>query len=132
MRFDLLRSWWRPGQYGIQQADKTGLSTQATFGLRQDTHLVGQQYAWLTTIFFIGYIVGEIPGNIIMQKTSIRQSLGISMVCLPMVFSYLSLTAAKLCYILQICWGGIVMSTAGAKVRFTLISSTERSGLLSK
>lgn len=82
------------GQYGIQQADKTGLSTQATFGLRQDTHLVGQQYAWLTTIFFIGYIVGEIPGNIIMQKTSIRQSLGISMVSLPIVFS--TSKAAKL------------------------------------
>lgn len=70
-------------QYGIQQADKTGLSTQATFGIREDTHLKGQQYAWLTTIFFIGYIVGEIPGNIIMQKTSIRMSLGISMVSYP-------------------------------------------------
>lgn len=76
-------------QYGIQQADKTGLSTQATFGIREDTHLVGQQYAWLTTIFFIGYIVGEIPGNIIMQKTSIRMSLGISMVGITRDFSKL-------------------------------------------
>lgn len=37
--------------YGIQQADKTAISTQAIFGLRTDTHLVGQQYSWLTTIF---------------------------------------------------------------------------------
>lgn len=31
--------------YGLQQADKTATSTQATFGLRTDTHLVGQQYS---------------------------------------------------------------------------------------
>lgn len=37
--------------YGIQQTDKTSLSTQAIFGLREDTGLVGQQYSWLTTIF---------------------------------------------------------------------------------
>ncbi|KAJ8082380.1 hypothetical protein PM082_008235 [Marasmius tenuissimus] len=32
--------------YGVQQADKTGLSTQALFGIREDTHLVGQQFSW--------------------------------------------------------------------------------------
>jgi ACS family allantoate permease-like MFS transporter len=37
--------------YGIQQTDKTALGTQATFGLREDTGLKGQQYSWLTTIF---------------------------------------------------------------------------------
>jgi len=36
--------WWC---YGIQQSDKTSLSTQALFGMREDTGLVGQQYAWL-------------------------------------------------------------------------------------
>lgn len=30
---------------GIQQADKTSLSTQATFGLLSDTKLVGQQFS---------------------------------------------------------------------------------------
>lgn len=37
--------------YGIQQTDKTSLGTQAIFGLREDTKLVGQQYSWLTTVF---------------------------------------------------------------------------------
>jgi hypothetical protein len=37
--------------YGIQQTDKTALGTQATFGLREDTSLRGQQYSWLTTVF---------------------------------------------------------------------------------
>jgi hypothetical protein len=39
--------------YGIQQVDKTGLSTQATFGIIADTHMKGNDYAWLSTIFFI-------------------------------------------------------------------------------
>lgn len=47
--------------YGIQQSDKTGLSTMALFGLREDTGLVGQQYSWLTTIFYICYLAFEFP-----------------------------------------------------------------------
>lgn len=31
--------------YGTQQADKVSIASQATFGLRQDTGLVGQQYS---------------------------------------------------------------------------------------
>jgi hypothetical protein len=31
--------------YGTQQADKTSISTQATFGMREDTGLVGQQFS---------------------------------------------------------------------------------------
>lgn len=31
--------------YGTQQADKVSISTQATFGLREDTGLVGQQFS---------------------------------------------------------------------------------------
>lgn len=31
--------------YGTQQADKTSISTQATFGMIEDTGLVGQQYS---------------------------------------------------------------------------------------
>lgn len=30
---------------GIQSADKASISTQATFGLLKDTHLVGQQFS---------------------------------------------------------------------------------------
>lgn len=31
--------------YGTQQADKTSISTQATFGMIKDTKLVGQQFS---------------------------------------------------------------------------------------
>ncbi|KAH8736459.1 major facilitator superfamily domain-containing protein [Ilyonectria robusta] len=65
--------------YGTQQADKTSISTQATFGMREDTGLVGQQFSWLTTIFYIMYLIGEAPGNYIMQRTSLRYTLAACM-----------------------------------------------------
>jgi ACS family allantoate permease-like MFS transporter len=45
--------------YGVQQTDKTSLGTQAIFGMIKDTNLVGQQYSWLTTIFYLTYLIGE-------------------------------------------------------------------------
>lgn len=67
--------------YGIQQTDKTSLGTQATFGIRQDTGLVGQQYAWLTTVFYITYMCFEFPSNIILQRYKMGRTLSIYMIC---------------------------------------------------
>lgn len=67
--------------YGIQQTDKTSLGTQATFGLRDDTGLVGQQYAWLTTIFYITYMCFEFPSNILLQRYKMGRTLAIYMLC---------------------------------------------------
>ncbi|KAF2091306.1 MFS general substrate transporter [Saccharata proteae CBS 121410] len=65
--------------YGVQQTDKTALGTQAIFGLRTDTHLVGQQYSWLTTIFYIAYLCGEFPSNFLLQRWALGRSLSIYM-----------------------------------------------------
>lgn len=65
--------------YGVQQTDKTSLGTQAIFGLRDDTGLVGQQYSWLTTIFYMAYLVGEFPSNFLLQRWSLGKSLSIYM-----------------------------------------------------
>jgi hypothetical protein len=37
--------------YGMQFADKQSLASGVLFGLRQDTKLVGNEYANLTTFF---------------------------------------------------------------------------------
>jgi MFS family permease len=62
--------------YGTQQADKTGISTMAVFGMREDTGLVGQQFNWLSTIFYLSYMVCEFPGNYLMQKFQVGRFLG--------------------------------------------------------
>lgn len=67
--------------YGIQQTDKTSLGTQAIFGLREDTHLKGQQYSWLTTIFYIAYLCGEFPSNFLLQRWSLGRALSLYMLC---------------------------------------------------
>ena len=67
--------------YGVQQTDKTAIGTQAIFGLIEDTNLVGQQYSWLTTIFYVTYLAGEFPSNFLLQRWSIGKSLSIYMLC---------------------------------------------------
>ncbi|KAK0197691.1 major facilitator superfamily domain-containing protein [Armillaria mellea] len=80
--------------YGIQQADKTGLSTMATFGLREDTGLVGQQYSWLTTGFYLTYMCFEFPSNILLQRWRMGKTLYV---------------------LILICWGSVVLCIGFSK-----------------
>jgi hypothetical protein len=47
--------------YLIQFADKTSLNYAALMGIREDTHLAthSQQYSWVSSIFYAGYICWE-------------------------------------------------------------------------
>ena len=45
--------------YGIQFIDKTTLSYASVMGIKTDTHLVGDQYSLLGTMFYIGYLVSH-------------------------------------------------------------------------
>lgn len=60
---------------------RTSLGTQATFGLREDTNLVGQEYAWLTTIFYLAYMFFEFPSNILLQRYMMGRTLSVYMLC---------------------------------------------------
>ncbi|KAK0120314.1 hypothetical protein ONS95_011720 [Cadophora gregata] len=75
-RIDL---YLRPVMLGTQQADKTGISTQAIFGISKDTHLVGQQFSCLTTLFYLAYMVCEAPANYLMQKFPLGKFLSLCM-----------------------------------------------------
>lgn len=71
--------------YGTQQADKTSISVQAVFGIREDTHLVGDQFNWLTTIFYLSYLACEFPGNWAMQKLHTGKFLSVVIVLWGMI-----------------------------------------------
>lgn len=43
--------------YNFNFIDKTILSSAAVFGLTDDNHLVGTQYAWAGSIFYFGYVI---------------------------------------------------------------------------
>ncbi|KAI0149369.1 major facilitator superfamily domain-containing protein [Pestalotiopsis sp. NC0098] len=47
--------------YGLQYLDKTSLSYSAILGIQEDLGLIGQQYSWTSSIFYIGYLVASYP-----------------------------------------------------------------------
>ncbi|KAI1376812.1 MFS general substrate transporter [Hypoxylon crocopeplum] len=67
--------------HGLQSLDKTSISTQATFGLREDTGLVGQEFSWLTTAFYITYLFFELPTIILLQRYSMGRILSLYIFC---------------------------------------------------
>ncbi|WVR04194.1 hypothetical protein IAU60_001194 [Kwoniella sp. DSM 27419] len=48
--------------------DKVILGTAATFGLRTDLHLVGQQYSWASSIIFFGSMLTVFPQSWLCQR----------------------------------------------------------------
>jgi MFS family permease len=52
----------------FQYLDKTTLSYAAIFGIQADTHLVGTDYSWLTSIFYFGYLLSQPLSGIVLQR----------------------------------------------------------------
>jgi MFS transporter, ACS family, allantoate permease len=59
----------------MQSLDKTTLGTAAVFNLRQETHLIGNQYSWLGSLFFLGWIIWEYPANFLLQRFPVGKTL---------------------------------------------------------
>ncbi|CCG81506.1 putative MFS allantoate transporter [Taphrina deformans PYCC 5710] len=79
--------------YGIQFLDKTTLSYASVMGIKKDTHLVGNDYALLGTMFYVGYLFWEYPTNYLMQRLPLAKYLAINIII----------------------WGGVLACTAAAK-----------------
>ncbi|OCT48061.1 hypothetical protein CLCR_04333 [Cladophialophora carrionii] len=56
--------------YFLQFLDKTTIGYTAVMGLREDTHLKGQQYSDIAMIFYIGYLAAEFPTQYLSQRIS--------------------------------------------------------------
>ncbi|KPM37824.1 hypothetical protein AK830_g8738 [Neonectria ditissima] len=54
--------------YMLNFMDKTILSSAAVFGLRKDTNLQGQQYSWVGSIFYVGYLIWTYPTTILIAR----------------------------------------------------------------
>ncbi|OAX81818.1 hypothetical protein ACJ72_03841 [Emergomyces africanus] len=53
--------------YNFNFMDKTILSSASVFGLREDNHLVGSQYSWVSSMFYFGYLFWTYPTTILIQ-----------------------------------------------------------------
>ncbi|KAF5659126.1 allantoate ureidosuccinate permease [Fusarium heterosporum] len=65
--------------YGLQYLDKTSLAYGAILGLREDLQLVGQQFSWASSIFYIGYLVASYPISIGFVKFPLGRYLSVLM-----------------------------------------------------
>jgi MFS family permease len=68
--------------YCIQFADKVSLSYAALMGIREDTNLdsKSQQYSWVSSIFYAGYIFFEFPTSYFLAKLPIAKYLSFNIV----------------------------------------------------
>jgi hypothetical protein len=53
------------GSYMLQYLDKSSINFASVFGLQDGTGLVGQDYAWLSSIFYFGNLPHVKPGDIV-------------------------------------------------------------------
>ncbi|KAJ5939404.1 hypothetical protein N7466_002538 [Penicillium verhagenii] len=57
--------------YMLNFMDKTILSSAAVFGLKDDTGLVGQQYSWVSSVFYFGYLGWSYPTTFLIARLPI-------------------------------------------------------------
>ncbi|KAJ5692669.1 hypothetical protein N7462_002092 [Penicillium macrosclerotiorum] len=54
--------------FGLNYLDKTTLSYASIMGIKHDLHLEGDEYQWLGSIFYIGWLAWEYPTNRLLQR----------------------------------------------------------------
>ncbi|EXK46390.1 hypothetical protein FOMG_00112 [Fusarium oxysporum f. sp. melonis 26406] len=68
------------GTITIAAVDKILISNAALYGMTVDTHLVGQQYSWVGSIFYFGWLIAEYPANLILQKMPVGKTVGVAVI----------------------------------------------------
>ncbi|RSL84597.1 hypothetical protein CEP51_003800 [Fusarium floridanum] len=60
----------------LDKANQNALSFAALWGLKEDANLVGQEYSWLGSIFYIGYLTAEFPNLWLITRVPIGKYIG--------------------------------------------------------
>lgn len=64
--------------YVFNFMDKTILSSASVFGLKQDTHLGGQDYAWVSSVFYFGYFAWAYPTTLLIARLPVGRYLAVN------------------------------------------------------
>ncbi|CAO3629098.1 unnamed protein product [Cunninghamella blakesleeana] len=75
----------------IQFVDKAILSVASGSGLLEETKMTPEQYNWVASIVYLGYLVYQIPNNILIQILPHAKYLGVLMVLWGIVVTLTSL-----------------------------------------
>lgn len=63
--------------YTLQYIDRSAMSYAAVFNFRKDLHLTPEQYSWLGSVYFLGYLFFEFPGSYLLQRLPISKTMGV-------------------------------------------------------
>ncbi|KAI9048381.1 hypothetical protein LZ554_007217 [Drepanopeziza brunnea f. sp. 'monogermtubi'] len=55
--------------YVLNYVDRTNIGNAKTAGMDDDLKLGGGRYAWVISIFFFGYLIMEVPSNMILSRS---------------------------------------------------------------
>ncbi|KAI2472979.1 MFS general substrate transporter [Annulohypoxylon bovei var. microspora] len=66
--------------YALQFMDKTSMSYCSIHGILPDDKLQVQDYSWVISIFYFGYLAAQYPGIVIMQKFRLAKFLGVNII----------------------------------------------------
>ncbi|ETS74163.1 hypothetical protein PFICI_14029 [Pestalotiopsis fici W106-1] len=66
--------------YMLQYLDKNSLNFASVYGLQDGTNLHGQDYSWLGSIFYFGYLISQFPSAFLLQKLPIGKFVSITTV----------------------------------------------------
>lgn len=66
------------GSYMLQYLDKSSINFASVYGLQKGTHLHGQDYSWLSSIFYFGYLFAQYPAGYLMQRLPVAKVIGAS------------------------------------------------------
>ncbi|TVY94432.1 putative transporter [Lachnellula willkommii] len=66
--------------YGLNFLDKTTLSYASIMGLKKSIHLEGDDYQWLSSLFYFGYLFWEYPTNRLLQRLPLAKWSGFNVI----------------------------------------------------
>ncbi|CAF1391416.1 unnamed protein product [Adineta ricciae] len=88
--------------YLLSYLDRSNIANAKIGGLEHDIHLTSIQYQWSLSIFFFGYVLFEIPSNIILRRwrpsrwiALIMFSWGTIAVCMAAVSNFIGLLVCR-------------------------------------
>ncbi|KIW21430.1 hypothetical protein PV08_02010 [Exophiala spinifera] len=78
--------------------DQANINNAYVSGMKEDLNMLGNQYNYATTLWTVGYIIGEIPSNLILTK--VRPSIWIP--ALELVWSTLTICTCRVTTVNQL------------------------------
>ncbi|KAF4873228.1 putative transporter [Colletotrichum siamense] len=88
--------------YMIQFADKTTLNYASLMGIREDTNLKGNEFSWISSIFYAGYLAWEFPTTYLFRRLPVGKYVsanilawGAALTCHAATHNYAGLLATR-------------------------------------